>query len=362
MDLDKFLITVRALPLFDKLAWGAVLLAILAAIALVLFLERRHFKLQNRAGSWLALRLWAFLVILPVTIGALVIPAVSISGPEALAYFYLALFSLAPLLWFGGHVLCGRLLNPAFSRGESLFLGFSGLLIMFIPVVAMSAAQGPIFFASREVQDSAFRRAASMPLAHGVKAPRRFTMPGVGIVNTQSLIAPPGIRIERIDQRFGEGWYDTKGSTQTTFCRDGQDLHLMWSEREPPPVLRIFWRQLDGQRGQADFATAQAALSAAAPEPFAIAFRDDGFDPPVPIPRSRASVAYFGGGDRLYFNMLNPLQPGETFDNDCIKLGYKRVAAEKEGPPQVVALMFHLPGGAAPLRAEIARPANLAGQ
>lgn len=362
MDFDKFFIAVGALPLFDKLAWGAVLLAILAAIGLLLFWERRYFGQHDKAGSWLELRLLSLLLLLPLTVGVILVPARAISGPEALAYFYLALFTAGPLVWFGGHMLCGRLVRPAFSRGESLFMALSGLLVVFIPAIAISFAQGPIFLASRGVQETAFRMAGQVPLAHKVESPQRFTLPGAGIVHTQSLIAPPGIHLERIDLKSGEGWFDTKGMTQYTFCRDGENLHLMWSVREPPPVLRLYWRQPDGKRAQAEFSTATSAMTHAEVQEFTIAFRTDGLDPPVPIPRSRASVAYFLAGGKLYFDLLNPLQPGETFDNDCIMPGYKRVASAREGPPQVVALMFYLSGGRAPLRAEIRRPDSVIGQ
>ncbi len=356
MDFEKLVIAVGALPLFDKWAWGTVLAAIFAAIGLVLFWERRHFRQRGLAGSWLALRLLALLLMLPLTVGVILVPATTISGPEALAYFYLALFSVGPLVWFGGHILCGRLLRPAFTKGQSLFLAFSGSLILFFPAIAISVAQGPIFHASRGIEESAFRMAEQTPLAHRVENLQRFTLPGVGDLHTQSLIAPPGIHVERIDRKIGVGWYDTKGSTRDVFCRDGESLHLMWSAREPAPALRLYWRNPAGKRMQADFAAGLPAEPVGQTRQFEIAFRSDGFDPPVPIPRSRASVAYLLAGEKLFFDLLSPLQPGETFDNDCIMRGYRRVASEREGPPQVVALMFHLPGGGVPLRAEIRRP------
>lgn len=362
MDFEKFFIAVGALPAFDKWAWGAVLLAIVAAIGLLLFRERRHFRQHGLGGSWLALRVLALFVILPLTVGVIFVPAASISGLEALAFFYLALFTVGPLVWFGGHVLCGRLLRPAFSKGQGLFLAFTGLLVLFIPAIAVSLAQGPIFYASRGVQDSTFRRAGQTPLAHRVGNPQRFRLPEGGIVHSQSLIAPPGIHVERIDRKIGEGWYDTKGSSRDVFCRDGENLHLLWSARESVPALRIYWRDIAGNLAQADFVAGLPDEPVAQARPFEIAFRSDGFDPPVPIPRSRASVAYLRGGERLYFDSLNPLQPGETFDNDCIMAGYRRVASEREGPPQVVVLTFYIPSEGAPLRAEIRRPGGPGGQ
>ncbi|NTV72205.1 MAG: hypothetical protein HGA71_18945 [Azonexaceae bacterium] len=356
MDIDFFLNSIRKLPLFDQWAWGTVGFAVLAAAGLILFLERRHFAARNKAGSWLALRLLSLFILLPVTAGIVVIPGRMISGPEALAYFYLALLVLGPLVWFVGHALCGRLLRPAFSKGESRFMAASGLLILFLPFAAATVAQGPILNASRSLTASAFQAAPAAALPHATGPVQRFNLPTVGLIYTQSLNAPTGLELERIDRKFGEIWADTATSSHDIFCRDGQNLHLMWSAREPTPVLRLFWRQ-NGQRVHADFSPATVADSAE-PREFTITFRPDGIDPPVPIPRSRASIAYFVGPDHLYFNSLNPLQPGETFENDCIMPGYKRVAWKKEGPPQAVALMFFQRADAPYLRAEIHRPAD----
>ncbi|MGB4064839.1 MAG: hypothetical protein WBK19_13535 [Azonexus sp.] len=357
MDINYFLTSLSKLSLFDQWAWGAVGVAVLAATGLILFLERRHFAARDKAGSWLSLRLLSLFILLPVTAGVIVIPSMAISGPEALAYFYLALLVLGPLVWFAGHALCGRLLRPALSKGESLFMAASGLLVMLLPFGAATLAQGPIFHTSRGLTQSAFQAAPAAALPHAVGPIQRFNLPTVGLIYTQSLIAPGGVELERIDRKVGENWSDTATSTRDIFCRDGQNLHLMWSAREPTPVLRLYWRQ-NGQRVQTDFSPATASTDPAEPREFKVSFRPDGIDPPVPIPRSRASIAYFVGPERLYFNSLNPLQPGETFANDCIMPGYKRVAWEKEGPPQAVALMFFQSVNEPYLRAEIKRPAD----
>ncbi len=356
MDIDFLLKSIANRPLFEQWAWGALGVAVLAAAGLILFLERRHFAARDKGGSWRALRLLALFILLPVTAGIVVIPSMAISGPEALAYFYLALLVLGPLVWFAGHVLCGRLLRPAFSKGESLFMAASGLFILLLPFGAATLAQGPIFHASRGLTQSAFEAAPTTALPHAVGPAQRFNLPTVGLIHTQSLIAPAGVELERIDRKVAGNWSDTATSTRDVFCRDGQNLHLMWSAREPTPVLRLYWRQ-NGQRLQADFSPT-TATDPAEPREFKVSFRPDGIDPPVPIPRSRASIAYFVGPDRLFFNSLNSLQPGETFVNDCIMPGYQRVAWEKEGPPQAIALMFFQSANAPYLRAEIKRPAD----
>lgn len=356
MDINTFLTSISKLPLFDKWAWGAVGVAVLAAAGLILFLERRHFAARDKGGSWLSLRLLSLFILLPVTAGIIVIPSRAIAGPEALAYFYLALLVLGPLVWFAGHTLCGRLLRPALSKGESRFMAASGLLILLLPFAAATVAQGLIFHASRGLTESAFQAAPGSALPHATGPIQHFNLPTVGLIYTQSLIAPAGIEVDRIDRKVGENWSDTATSSRDVLCRDQQNVHLMWSAREPTPVLRLYWRK-NGQRVHAEYAPATTA-DPAEPREFKVAFHPDGIDPPVPIPRSRASIAYFVGPDRLYFNSLNPLQPGETFANDCIMPGYKRVDWEKEGPPQAIALMFFQSVNAPYLRAEIKRPTN----
>ncbi|MBS1142992.1 MAG: hypothetical protein H6R14_398 [Proteobacteria bacterium] len=357
MDFDFILTSLSKLPVFDQWAWGTVGLAGLATAGLILFLERRYFSARDKAGSWLALRVLSLFILLPLTAGIIIVPAMAISGPEALAYFYVALLIVGPLVWFASHTLCGRLLRPALSKGESRSLAASGLLILLLPFLLATVAQGPIFMASRGLSDSAFRNAPPAALPYTVGPVRSFTLPTVGLIFTQSLTAPAGLELERVDRKVGEHWADTATSSRDIVCRDQQNIHLMWSAREPTPVLRLYWR-LNGRRVHADFSPAPAPANAAEAGEFKIRFRPDGIDPPAPIPRSRASIAYFVGPDNLYFNSLNPLQPGETFENDCILPGYKRVAWEKEGPPQAITLSFFQRADAPYLRAEIRRPAD----
>lgn len=356
MNFDMLLNTIAALPAFDRLAWVAVLLFITAAIALVLYGERRHFKKCDKAGSWLALRLLA-LPLLALVAAVLILPARMISGPESLAYVYIALFTLAPLLWFGGHLLLGRLLRPALSRSQASLLASTGLGMLLLIPLLLSAAQGSIFMASRAITERSFQAAAPAPLVHAVRPPRRFLLPGVGEVYTQSLIGPTGLALERIDAKVGDAWFDTKNSSHYFFCRNDEDLHLMWSDRETWPRLRLYWRQGDGPRQQADF-TPDASLLAALPATvFQIAFQEDGFDLPVPTPRQRINIGFPRENRPPYFKELNPLPPGESFANDCLLPGYKRTGWQHEGPIQAVALMFYERRSGTLLRAEINRHA-----
>jgi hypothetical protein len=162
------------------------------------------------------------------------------------------------------------------------------------------------------------------------------------------------VRLERIDKRYNGPWYDTRGTTQPVFCRQGDDLHLMWSAGEPAPQLRLHWVQPSGLRVKGEFFADPATAPAGTPE-FSVAFRPDGFDPVAPIPRVRAYLDLLQRDGTIYTQLLNPLQPGETFQNDCLMKGYKRVRWPDEGVVQKVYVTFHLPVSAPPLRGEIVR-------
>lgn len=90
----------------DQQTWLRVAAGLIALILGLLWLESRYFKPTGRMGSWLAVRLVSALAA-PLTLAVLVLPARAASGPETLLVFYIALFTVAPLIWFGSHVLAG---------------------------------------------------------------------------------------------------------------------------------------------------------------------------------------------------------------------------------------------------------------
>lgn len=346
--------SIAARPLFDLLAWGFVFLLVLAGIGAALFMERRGFARRGKGGGWLKLRLLA-LPLLGITAAAVVLPARSISGMEALAVFYGALFTVGPLVWFGGHVLLGRLIRPVFTTKESAGVAFSGLGLLLAPALVASLAQEPIALASHRFTERGFARAPAAAMAHTAMAPQRFDLPGAGEVLSLSLIAPSDISLERIDADHGGGWYNTKNSMHPTFCRNGDDLHLFWSAREPAPRLRLFWRDAQGQRRQAEFTPDPAALAAAPAQAFNVRWRQDGFDLPVPVPRQRVSLGWHRDGGTMRIDGLDFLQPGENFQNDCLIEGYRRLAWQREGPVGAILVTFHPPPPATPLQARIQR-------
>lgn len=75
-----------------------------------------------------------------LTAGAVFLLARAVSGPEALAAFYLSMFTLGPLVYFGLLWLAGRMTTPALGAGESASIGGSGLLMVLLPALLASMA------------------------------------------------------------------------------------------------------------------------------------------------------------------------------------------------------------------------------
>lgn len=348
MDLSRWIDALRFMPADEQSGWARAAFAVLAFVALVLWLEFRYFRRRQQAGAWLALRLVSLLAA-PLALFAVLGPTLAVSGMEGLAVFYATLFTLAPLIWFGAHIGAGRLLG--LGRSEGLALALTGLLVVGLPGAAVFQASGPLEAAARHREDNP--PGPAEPLAHAVGPVRRFHVPEVGTVFAQSLIAPPGLRLERLDERVGELWQDSADISQSRFCREGADLHLLWSSRERTPWLRLHWVDADGQRHVAPHRPVPQDGPAA---DFTVAFREDGFDVPAPVPLYRANFALArspsGGWNPIA--LLNATQPGEH-PRGCLMPGYQRVRWRDEGPVQAVMLMFERPGQG-PSLAEFSRP------
>jgi hypothetical protein len=80
--------------------WGLGAALVLVMAFFILRAERRGYVRSGRQRGWLAVRL----ATLPVAALAVAIPlgvSRQISGMEALAWFYILLFTAAPLVYFG---------------------------------------------------------------------------------------------------------------------------------------------------------------------------------------------------------------------------------------------------------------------
>ncbi len=240
-DLNRFL---AAQTWLDLVLWGAVGLIMLGGMFWLLRREKRRFDRLGKGRGWVRMRLLALPMLL-VTAALVVLPARSFPGMEALAYFYIALFTVGPLTWFGLHWLAGTIQSPRFTRGERI-----------VPLLVVEMLQRPIFMASHQMQQRALANVDSAPLALEVEPVQRFRLGGVGEIwgeiFTQTLRAPAGIRIERIDRYIGGHWSDTATSTHDFLCRQDQALHLAWPVESQLDPLRIYWRDGEGKQYQAE--------------------------------------------------------------------------------------------------------------
>lgn len=343
------------LDTFGLVFWWAVLIALVVFIVGLLTVERRMFAGRGKGGSWWFVRLCA-LPILAAVVAAVLLPSRATAGPEALAVFYILLFSLAPLLWFGLHGFAGWLASPRLSRGESMWLAGSGLMLLLIPPGVVSALQTPYFTLSRLMDKAVVSMAAEAPLPHAVSPVRRLSLGEAGELHAQTLEAPAGVRVERIETMSGGHWADTATQTHSWFCRDGDNLHLAWRPGNATPTLRLHWRDATQRLGLSLF---QAADPAPAPpaDDFTIAWRPDGFDLPVALSRDRVQLRWSGQSPG-YFRSLDALQPGETFVDDCVMPGYRRVAARSEGPVAAVQLILQSDAPGLPALSVFNRPGS----
>jgi hypothetical protein len=350
VDFDQILYTLQSLPRSELQPFIAGAAAVAVAMLLALFLESRLFKRSGRVGSWLGVRIVSAFAA-PLTFALVVLPARAVSGMEALAVFYLLLFTVAPLAWFGSHWLAGRWIRPPLAPGESMLLAVSGLAILAIPAFALGMAQLPLREAAREVDRRNLPSPGAVPMVHAAQPLQRFTMPGAGVVFTQTLKAPPGVQLELVERRVAGLWPTDHSTAHPMWCVQGADVHLMWSASEPAPYLRLHWTR-DERRSRSEFFPNLAA--AQEPREFTIAFRPDGFDPVAPIPRSRVHFE-MRRADGSTWTHTNIQQPGETLAEDCLMPGYTRARWKEEGAVQAVRIMFQ-PQQGAPLRALLQRP------
>lgn len=321
------------------LLWVIALMVIVAGIFWLLRAEKRQFDRRGKGRGWLWMRVLA-LPMLAATAAVILVPARSISGPEALGYFYIALFTLGPLTWFGLHWLAGAMQSPRFTRSESTGLAMTGLAILIVPPILVGLVQGPIFMASQRMQERGFRNADHAPLAHTAMPPQRFRLGEAGEIYTQTLQAPADVHIERVESALGGDWHDTATMTHPYLCRQGEDLHLAWSANSTLASLRIVWRDGQGERHQAEFHADTGSLANRPARAFVVGWRDDGFDLPVPLAREVVQLGWSLASDEIHYRSLDSLQPGETFQNDCVMPGYRRIAWQQEGPIAAVMLRF----------------------
>lgn len=355
MEWQQVLDTFSRMPAGQRQVWWLAAAGLLALVLGLLWLESRCFKRSGRLAGWLFVRLVSALAA-PLVLAVLIVPARSVGGPEALAVFYVALLLVAPPLWFGSHLLAGRWARPALTGGESLALAVSGLAILAIPGSAFFAAEAPLSAAAREIGRARTLPADNIPLRHTVQPVQRYHLPGVGLIYSQSLLAPADTRLLAVELRQGGLWPVDQGSAHPAYCTNGNDLHLMWSAKEAPPYLRLHWEKGFAGRQRSEFTPALDFANAPPAAEFTVAFRSDGVYPVAPIPRERAYLILEQPGLTPYTQMLgSPPEAGEKRSTDCVLTGFQRWTPGGDWQVRAIGLSFQLPSGEL-LRSLIERP------
>ena len=306
--------------------WSVLALGALVLVAFAMRAERRRFSARGKAAAWLAVRL-ASLPIAALAAAAVWFPARAVHGPEALAAFYLLMFSLGPLVYFGLHWFAGRMATPALSAGESAAIGGSGLLMVILPALLASMASPWVHQLGLGAQQAQRSLAAEAPLAHRIEAPRRFLLPDLGEVLTEHWQAPPGVRVERIESELGGQYLPAGDSTGSILCRDGDDFHVFRLAAGPAPRWRMHWRDAAGRLHRSDWTSAPAEANTPAVA-LAPAWTQDGFTLPVRIPRNFVTVERrWATGKVLQSDALHG-QPLPLPTDTCLPTPYRNRDAE----------------------------------
>ena len=301
--------------------WSVLALGALLLVGRVLRAEGRRFAARGKASAWLRVRL-ASLPIALLAAAAVWLPARAVHGPEALAAFYLLMFSLGPLVYFGLHWLVGRMATPALTAGEAASIAGSGLLAVILPAYLAGMASPWVQQLGQGAQQVQRSLAAEAPLAHRIAERRRLLLPDIGEVLSEHWRAPPGIKVERIEWELGGQYLQTGDSTGSILCRDGEDFHVFRLAADPAPRWRMYWRDAAAGLRRSDWtsAPAEAANPAVALTP---AWTQDGLAFPVRIPRDFVIVERRWASGKML--QSGPLEgqalPGPT--DTCLPTSYR---------------------------------------
>lgn len=265
-----------------EVIWGTLGLTTLLLIGLALRAERRRFEARGKAGAWL----WVRLASLPAALlaaGAVFLLARSVGGPEALAAFYLSMFTLGPLVYFGLLCVAGRMATPPLNTGESASIGGSGLLMALVPALLASMASPWVYRLELGAQQMQRNQAAEQPLPHRIQNRQRLLLPDIGEVISEHWQAPPGIRVERLEWELAGQYLQTGDSTGSIVCRDGEDFHVFRSAATPAPRWRMYWRDAADALQRSDWTESPADTARPAVD-LVPAWAADGFSLPVRVP------------------------------------------------------------------------------
>ena len=306
--------------------WGVLALGALLTIGLALRAERRRFAARGKAGAWL----WVRLASLPIALlaaGAVILLAGTVSGPEALVAFYLLMFTLGPLIYFGLLWLAGLMATPALSVSESAAIGGSGLLIVILPAMLASMASPWVYQMGQGAQQAQRSLATEAPLAHRILNRQRFLLPDIGEVLTEHWQAPPGIKVERVEWELGGQYLQTGDSTGSILCRDGEDFHVFRHATGPAPRWRMYWRDATDNLHRSDWTSTPPEATALASTLIPL-WSQDGVAFPVRIPRNFVTVERSWATGRVQQSdaMAGQTPPSPT--DTCLPTTYRNHDAE----------------------------------
>jgi hypothetical protein len=315
--------------------WSVVAVVGLVLLGWGLRLERRKFAALDKSGQWLWVRI-ATLPILALSAAAVFFPASAVGGAEALAAFYLLMFTAGPLVYFALHIAMGWLVRPSLTRQESLSIAATGLAAVIFGALFVQFSHPTVFTLAMQIKEFQRSRADAKPLPHQIISSQRFSLPDAGEVWTEHWKAPPGIKITRLENQVPSGWARMDDSSLWMLCRDGQDFHVFWPAGDGVPRWRMYWEDSAGVESRSEWASVPATTTAV---PFTVQWRPDGFVLPARLPRNAVMLGHVTNGKESFDN-LDRLQPGETFFDNCLPLEYRRVNAAKEQPISAVNLRF----------------------
>lgn len=288
-----------------RVLWGGVALLALALVTLLVILEGRHFRGRGLARPWAWLRAASLPCLAAALLGAFAVGRASgVSGMEALAVHYGALFTVAPLLYFAAHAVLGRLLGLA--SPVALWIGVSGLCIAAVPVAVFSLAQPWVHPASRALREQRFARLPEAAPAH-LPVARALVLDEATVLHAIAWQAAPATRVIRVDSVGASGVErDVLINLPDWLCRDGDDLHVLLPAGRPLPELRVYWEAADGRRWRSTLPPPPAFRR----EPWTLLWHGDALTLPGPLPPDLLAVDYRNGDGRPFLRPLAPAGPG----------------------------------------------------
>jgi hypothetical protein len=306
------------------LIWSVMALLAMVAIGLFVRAERRRFAARGLAGPWLRVRL-ASVPIALLAAGAVWLTARAVRGPEALAAFYLLMFTLGPAIYFGLLWLAGRLTVPALAARDAAGIGVSGLLMVILPAMLASAFAPWVQQGALGVQQAGRDLAAEAPAPHRIVHGGRYALPDIGDVLVEHWQAPPGIRVERIEWELGGQYLQADDGTGSILCRDGDDVHVFRRADDPAPRWRLYWRDATDELQRSDWTSSPVAAPA---QDLLPVWTTHGFELPVRIPGNLATIERRWPTGRVQqADALLPRIPPSPGDT-CLPLVYRNEDAE----------------------------------